>query len=52
MFIKRFFDLIASLLGLLVLSPVLLVLALLIKLKMPGPVFFSQYRVGRNAQPF
>ena len=52
MFIKRVFDIIVSLMGLLFLVPVLLVIALLIKLRMPGAVFFSQYRVGRNAQPF
>jgi len=48
MFVKRIFDLIASLFGLLVLSPVLLAIAIFIKLQMPGPVFFIQSRVGRN----
>ena len=52
MFIKRVFDIIVSLMGLLFLVPVLLVIALLIKLRMPGAVFFSQYRVGRNSQLF
>jgi lipopolysaccharide/colanic/teichoic acid biosynthesis glycosyltransferase len=52
MFIKRTFDFIASFLGLLVLSPVLLLIAILIKLQMPGPVFFIQERVGQNARLF
>ncbi|HAQ19826.1 MAG TPA: sugar transferase [Prolixibacteraceae bacterium] len=52
MFIKRTFDLIASFLGLLILLPVLLVIAILIKVRMPGPVFFIQDRVGRNGRLF
>lgn len=52
MITKRIFDFISSFLGLLILSPVLFGIALLIKIKMPGPVFFSQYRVGRNAKLF
>ena len=49
---KRLFDLIASALGLLLLSPLLLALALWIKLDSPGPVFFRQERVGRHGVPF
>jgi lipopolysaccharide/colanic/teichoic acid biosynthesis glycosyltransferase len=45
---KRIFDWLASGLGLLVLSPVLLALALWIKLDSPGPVFFRQERVGQG----
>lgn len=41
-----------SLIGLLVLWPVLLVLALLISVRMPGPVFFCQQRVGRHGNLF
>ena len=52
MTLKRIFDFAVSLVGLLLLGPVLLVIALMIKLRMPGPVFFSQYRIGRDAQPF
>lgn len=44
---KRLFDMLASLLGLLMLSPLLLVVSLWIKLDSPGPVFFRQERVGR-----
>lgn len=49
---KRLFDLLLSSLGLLVLAPLLLLIALLIKLDSPGPVMFRQERVGRYGQPF
>ena len=49
---KRFFDLIASGLGLLVLSPLFLVLAVWIKCDSSGPVFYRQVRVGRNNRDF
>lgn len=51
--LKYLFDRTASLLGLLLLWPVLLIVALLIRMKMPGgPVIFTQRRVGRDGQPF
>ncbi|WP_195499850.1 sugar transferase [Alistipes timonensis] len=49
---KRFFDLVASGLGLLVLSPLFLVLAVWIKCDSKGPVFYRQVRVGRNNGDF
>ena len=49
---KRLFDLGASAFGLLLLSPVFFVIALLIKFDSPGPVFFRQVRVGRNGREF
>lgn len=49
---KRLFDLLASALGLLLLSPLMLAVALWIKLDSPGPVFFRQERVGRHGKPF
>lgn len=49
---KRLFDWLASGLGLLVLSPVLLALALWIKLDSPGPVFFRQERMGKGCHVF
>ena len=49
---KRIFDWLASGLGLLVLSPVLLALALWIKLDSSGPVFFRQERVGQRGRVF
>lgn len=49
---KRLFDLFWSSLGLVVLSPLFLVVAAWIKLDSPGPVFFRQVRVGRFEKPF
>jgi lipopolysaccharide/colanic/teichoic acid biosynthesis glycosyltransferase len=49
---KRLFDWLASGVGLLLLSPVLLALALWIKLDSPGPVFFRQERVGQGGRLF
>ena len=50
---KWFFDRIVSLIGLLFLWPVLIFVAILIKIKMPGgPAFFTQKRVGRNGKLF
>lgn len=45
---KRLFDIIASGLGLIVLGPLFLILAIWIKLDSKGPVFYRQVRVGRN----
>lgn len=50
--IKRVLDLAASSLGLVLLSPVLLVIALWIKLDSPGPVFYRGLRVGRYGTTF
>ena len=49
---KRLFDMIASGFGLLVLSPLFLILAIWVKLDSPGPVFYRQIRVGRNNKDF
>jgi FlaA1/EpsC-like NDP-sugar epimerase/lipopolysaccharide/colanic/teichoic acid biosynthesis glycosyltransferase len=49
---KRAFDIAASAAGLVVLAPVFLVTAILIKLSGRGPVFFRQERVGRGFRPF
>lgn len=49
---KRIFDILASVFGLIILFPVLLVIALLIKAKMPGPAIFRQQRAGRYGKPF
>jgi len=52
MIFKRLFDIAAAIFGLLVFSPVFLVIAILIKIKMPGPIFFKQNRVGKDAKLF
>jgi exopolysaccharide biosynthesis polyprenyl glycosylphosphotransferase len=50
--LKRVFDFGASLAGLLILSPVFLIIAILVKTTSRGPVFFRQARVGRNGHLF
>jgi lipopolysaccharide/colanic/teichoic acid biosynthesis glycosyltransferase len=52
MFLKRLFDIVTSFLGLIILSPLFLVLAILISIYMPGPVLFHQVRGGRYGKPF
>ena len=53
MILKWIFDRVISLLGLLILWPVLLVVAILVKIKMPGgPVLFVQKRVGKDGKLF
>ena len=49
---KRALDIIASTLGLIILSPILLVVAILIKLESKGPAMFSQKRIGLNKKEF
>ena len=49
---KRIFDFVASGLGLIVLSPLFLILAVWIKLDSCGPVFYRQVRVGRHNKDF
>ncbi len=50
--VKRYLDIIVSALLLLAFCPILLILALLVKLTSRGPVFFSQQRVGLNGRLF
>lgn len=49
---KRFYDTVLSFIGLIVLSPLLLVLVILIKLDSKGPILFKQKRIGRNKKHF
>jgi len=49
---KRLFDMVCSALGLLILAPLLLLVAVWIKLDSPGPALFRQTRVGRHGVPF
>lgn len=52
-FIKRTIDIVGSLVGLLLLSPLFLIVAFLMKKEEPrGPIFFSQTRVGKNKKNF
>ena len=50
--IKRTIDIFLSILGLVVLSPLFLVLCLLQKLRNPGRIFYSQERIGKDGKPF
>ena len=49
---RRVFDVAVATLALVVLSPLLALIALLIKLESPGPVLFRQKRVGKDEKPF
>lgn len=50
--LKRFFDLILSLIGLLIIVPILFLITILIKISSSGPVFYKQVRVGKNNKDF
>lgn len=50
--IKRFFDITGSLIGIIILSPILLIVSLVIKLSSKGTVFFLQKRLGKNGKEF
>jgi exopolysaccharide biosynthesis polyprenyl glycosylphosphotransferase len=50
--IKRMIDLLGSTVGVLCVSPILLISAIAIKVSDPGPIFFKQVRVGRNGRRF
>ena len=49
---KRFFDIVLSLCGLVILSPLFLITAVAIRLDSKGPAFYSQKRIGKNGKPF
>ena len=49
---KQLFDMLSALLGLIVFSPVFIVTALLVRIKLGTPVLFKQQRPGLHAQPF
>ena len=51
-FFKRFFDIILALLLLIVTSPILLIVAIAIKLTSKGPIIFKQERIGRKGKVF
>ena len=50
--LKRYFDILLSMILLVILSPIMLVISIAIKLDSPGPVLFSQIRIGRNGRRF
>lgn len=52
MSVKRVFDLVISTIGLIILSPIFLILAIIVKLDSKGPVFFAHTRYGKNGKKF
>lgn len=52
LFLKRAADIILSLLGIIMISPILLIVAIFIKFDSKGPVFIHQKRIGKNGAPF
>lgn len=51
-FVKRLFDIVLSVIGLIVLSPIMVIIAYKIKKEDGGPIFYKQIRVGRNGHHF
>lgn len=51
-FFKRFFDILISLLGLIICSPIFIVVAIAVKIDSKGPVLFKQKRIGKNGRVF
>ena len=51
-FYKRIFDLAFSIIGIIILSPILIITAVLIKLDSEGPVFYRGVRAGKDGKPF
>lgn len=52
MFLKRIGDFFGALLGLIAVAPLVLLIALLVKLDSPGPIFYRQTRVGQHGYPY
>lgn len=52
LFIKRLIDFFGSLIGSIIISPILIIIAILIKLTSKGPVFFKQERLGKDGKTF
>lgn len=53
LFVKRLIDILGSLVGIVILSPIFVLIAILIKVEdSKGPVFFKQTRLGKNEKPF
>ena len=50
--LKRLFDVVLSLVAMLLLSPVYLIIAIIVKCTSPGPVFYAQERIGYHGRPF
>nr|WP_259462734.1 exopolysaccharide biosynthesis polyprenyl glycosylphosphotransferase [Caldibacillus debilis] len=51
-YVKRFLDIIFAIIGLIISSPIMLIIGILIKIESPGPIFYKQVRVGLNGKYF
>ena len=51
-YVKRFFDIVSSLLAIIVLSPLLLIVSILVRIKLGSPVLFKQERPGKDEKIF
>lgn len=51
-FVKRMFDIVASAAALIILSPIMLIAAILVYVDDPGKVFYGHVRIGKNGKPF
>ena len=51
-FVKRMFDIVASAAALIILSPIMLIAAMLVYVDDPGKVFYGHVRIGKNGKPF
>lgn len=51
-FFKRFLDFVSTLIGLILISPILIVLCILIRTKLGDPIFFTQIRITKGEKPF
>ncbi|NSW54707.1 MAG: sugar transferase [Armatimonadetes bacterium] len=52
LFAKRLLDILGATAAIVIATPIMVVAAIAVKLETPGPVFFKQYRLGRNGKPF
>lgn len=51
-FFKRFLDFTLTLIGLIIISPIFLILCILVRIKLGSPIFFRQLRIGKDDKPF
>lgn len=51
-FFKRFIDFFMTLVGLIIISPIMLILCVLVRIKLGAPIFFKQVRIGKDEKPF
>lgn len=52
LFVKRLLDIVLSAVGIVIFSPVYLLIGLMVRIQMGAPVLFSQERIGKDEKPF